>query len=134
MKKVEQMLVKPALVAGIGALSSKVITDIKTIRIGGSDYDFAWVLAGGLFLGSLIGEVGHSFVFPNIPISERLNEPTAEAFAVAATAAGEYGVLMMANPNAPSGVGATTILLDAVIAQMGADFIYNHFLQPMWGM
>jgi hypothetical protein len=130
-ERIETMVIKPAVVAAVGTGVGMLMTDMRKITINGTRYSLPMVMFGGLFVGSLIGNVAHDYVFPELHLDQKLEKPASAAFAMGATAAGQYGTLRLLADGAAENLGTSTIITGAVAGVSLGEYIYNNVLESL---
>ena len=83
-----------------------------------------WAGVGiSVVVGSLVSEMLHSYVFPNISSEDRLNESVSMATGIGMTAGATTGVLYLSSPVIVSELGLANIAIASIGAELVGDWI-----------
>ncbi len=130
----EDMFLKPAITAGVGAVAAKMLLfpEFNNIYVFGSDMPLWAVTAAALYTAGVLGEVVQQVVLPHIDRTEKFNQSMIGGLLQpGVVGAANTGVWLIANSAAAQQKGIIPLFAIGAASEVAADYIYNHFVTPM---
>ena len=105
-----EMIGKPLTAAIVGGVATKfMFPSLKNFYIMGKEFPLPVVAGAAVGLSSVIAETAHNYIYPKIPVNEKLEQPISAIIAAGLNAASLAGVMYLLNPNAVSQLGLVKI-------------------------
>lgn len=127
--KVFQTFVKPLVVAGIGAAAFSMIAPGSTFIALGKDVP-AWAAgAVGIGAGSLLADLGHQYILPELPVDNKLGYSASMILAPLLTGAGSLAAFYAMNSNS-LGEAPASIFLAGAGSEIAGSYAFESILAP----
>ena len=129
---IQRYVLKPATVGGVAYLGNNMFISGKTIKIRGQEYPLAVVASGAVAVGSVLSEIAHDWIVPEIHYLDKLNAPASLALASATTGGGNVAVhyLSRGDGKGVEALGAGNLFLLGCVSEMVGDTVFSKFVAP----
>lgn len=130
--KYEELFLKPAVIAGLGAASGQVLFGSGTFNFSNGWSMPLWMASFvGVYGASLLAELAHFYLFPSLGTSASWNSPGTALLNMGLVAGGDLAYLYVSNPGAISDLGIGSIALNAAVSVAVGGYLWDNFLAPM---
>ncbi len=130
----EDMFLKPAITAGVGAAAAKLLLfpEFTTVNVFGSDMPLWAVTAAALYGAGVLAELVQQVALPHIDRSEKFSQSMIGGLLQpGVVGAANAGVWLVANSAAAQQKGILPLFAIGAASEVAADYIYNHFVTPI---
>jgi len=122
---------KPLTSAVIAGGATSVLMPNKVLNVYGYKVPLPVAVGAAVGVGSILAEVAHQHIFPNIHVGNKLEQPLSSLMAGGVNAGAAAGVLYAMNPGSLESLGFGKVIAAGFIADAGADYIYYNLAKPM---
>ena len=124
------LLVKPLVVGAVGGAYTYFMKP-GTITL----FSYTMPLPVGVFAalvgGSLLADVAHDYIFPQIHVEDKVSEPVSAVLAGGINTAGVAGIYYLSNPEIVNALGLPFLAMVGVGSEVIGTYAYEKFLGPM---
>ena len=129
---IQRYVLKPATVGGVAYLGNNMFISGKQIKIRGQEYPLAVVASGAVAIGSVLSEIAHDYIVPEIHYLDILNTPASLALASGTTGAGNVAVhyLSRGDGKGVEALGVGNLFLLGALREIVGDSIWSKGIKP----
>jgi hypothetical protein len=104
---------------------------LGTLTLFNMNYSLALGVGISVMIGSVLAELAHSYIFPQVHFLDKMSEPVSAVVAGGACTVGAMTMFYLSDPKIINDLGIPLIVASAFLSEVSGDYIFTKFLHPM---
>ena len=124
-------LVKPLMAGGVGSIINNYMFPSTNIKYFGKSSSLTMFTFASVAGGSILSSLMHDYVFPHIPVTNKLSQPITELVAMGTIFASNLTLHYLANSRSLAEIGLATLLIESAASEVISDYLTHRFVGPV---